>query len=938
MERVTKMIRHSSLFIALMAVFIIIMTPIAINAENNAVSNVEELKSALEAAIDGEIIVLGEDFVFGDIELEMPNVNVIIDGNNNIWDSGSTTISGEGTGNLTIKNLKYDGTNIDNAIITVKNSKGNVLFENVEITGSKQFGAMKIDTGRDAKTELRKVWIHDNIGENTAPAIWLGQNSNVDITNSTIENNTGTGGGYETGSISSKNYKGNLNICNSVFRNNINKTVNTGVVGGGGGAMALHYFYGNLNIENSIFDGNHTNGENGNMKSTYDGGAIYILDGRDGATFNVTGSTFVNNIAYDDGGAMMIQGTGNPGLTTQITNSTFFNNKAYGLDGANYAGGAIQFFKNGGSSKMTNNVLSSTFVGNEAGNLSSTTEQRGGAIGLSGAGTFSMAAVTRNDSLFIGNKVYGKNSEINNASNYKDLSNYTTTQAGEGKANVINVDKGADPVYSPKDIFGVTEPKLSTNGSKVKAGYLPEPVQTIMIKPGGIADNGYDGTEKPDPFVDQRDFPRYQDYGAVEISNIVYYANGGEFALAELGDNEYDGTFYYEKDEKTNETNNEIADKITKYYSVGGNGNEGVIVDGIKDLNGQKDDLVIIGWSEDPDALEPDAKYSFGETIIYEEEDIELYAVWGKIQKYEVIYDGNGHTAGNVPTDKTEYDSGDTVEVLYGKGLEKEGYIFKGWSTDKYSEKVQYVAGDTFTIEENTTLYAVWEKDDYNMYFLIWDWNKETEESTQNHKAYINGYPDGRIMPQGEITRGEVAAIIARLHADVTEINYGVATPYSDVKDSDWYAKHISYVTDNNLMEGYEDGEFKPEEKITRAEYATVIARFKGLEKADTHFNDSKTHWASGNIGAVYSKKWIEGYPDGTFKPMNNITRAEVAAMTNKMLDRRVNQIGFENISIKKFVDLEYGQWYYFDIVEASNTHDYIRQNDNYIMEKWVKK
>ena len=128
-----------------------------------------------------------------------------------------------------------------------------------------------------------------------------------------------------------------LTITNTIFRNNINKAANTGVLGGGGGAMSMHYFKGTINIDKCLFEGNVANGGVGDVKSTYDGGAIYIFDGRDGAVFNVENSTFTGNIAFDDGGAMMIQGTGNPSITTSIMNCTFYKNQAYGLDGANYS-------------------------------------------------------------------------------------------------------------------------------------------------------------------------------------------------------------------------------------------------------------------------------------------------------------------------------------------------------------------------------------------------------------------------------------------------------------------------------------------------------------------------------------------------------------------------------------------------------------------------
>lgn len=395
--------------------------------------------------------------------------------------------------------------------------------------------------------------------------------------------------------------------------------------------MSFHYLRGGIDVDgdgsydgqitinDSLFHRNQTNGQNGDVKNTYDGGAIYIFDGRDGAVFNVNNTTFDSNIAYDDGGAMMIQGTGNPGLTTNITNCTFYNNKAYGLDGEGYSGGAIQFFKNGGSAKMTNTLLSCTFVQNQGGNEGSTIEQKGGAIGLSGAGLFATAAVTRNDCLFIGNTVYDANRQKNDASNYKDISNYTTTQPGSntqgGSNNVLNVDKGAAPQYTMDDVLGVNNVMLTHNQSSVRAGVDNETVRTIPIKPDGIADNSYAGTTVV-PGLDQRNFTRFKDQGAVEHAWVKYDANGGVFSLGTL--DQYDGSYYWESNEEGN---------VTEYYAIHHIDGSFPILDGANDLKAENGNLLLFGWSKDKDARTPDPDYAVGNDFTYTEENTTLYAV-----------------------------------------------------------------------------------------------------------------------------------------------------------------------------------------------------------------------------------------------------------------------------------------------------------------------
>ena len=343
--------------------------------------------------------------------------------------------------------------------------------------------------------------------------------------------------------------------------------------------------------------------------------------------------------------------------------------------------------------------------------------------------------------------------------------------------------------------------------------------------------------------------------------------------------------------------------------------------------------------------------------IVFPDEGFELTFEYKKFDTFDIEYKGNGHSFGEAPTDlQSPYRENILAKVLPEDNMKRAGYEFVGWNTNADGSGEQFKPGDEIMMDKNIILYAQWKKvddvegeieepTDYSS--IIWDWGHTTTKPEQVevdenanivnslHRGYLKGYPDGSIKPQGEITRAEVAAIIARLHADVEDIDYVAEAKYADVNANAWYAKYIAYVSNKGLMKGYEDGSFKPEEKITRAEYATVVARFKNLERIATSFEDSKDHWASEFIGAVANKKWITGYPDGSFKPMNNISREEVATMTNKMLDRKVNSDGLVNANTKKFTDLEFGTWSYYDLIEASNTHEYVRRETGSIVEDW---
>ena len=675
------------------------------------VHDVTELQSAVTAAADGAIITLADDFAFADATLTVPNLNVTIDGGDKVWSTGVIKISGAGTGTLTISNLKMDGTNAVNRLLVSHASNGILILNKMEFYNAAK-GAVEISTSGNAKTEINYTKIYNNVGSVVGPAITLGENktSNLTINNSTIENNSGTSGGYECGAVASKYFSGVLTINNTVFRKNENKAANTGPLGGGGGAMSMHYMYGKIFINECLFEENSTNGEGVEVKSTYDGGAIYIFDGQgDNAEISIDKTTFKNNLAYDDGGAILIQGKGGTKFKTTITNCTFYGNIAYGTTGANKSGGAIQFFRGGNSNTMTNVITSSTFVGNISGNKRTTLPQLGGAVGLSGGTT--AAPLTRNNCLFIGNSVYGSNGQINYASNYKDVSNNSTTQAGT--FNVINVDKGLDKDASSKkmkEILGVETPELADNSSPVFAGVEDEVVQTIMIKPGNIADNTYTGTVVA-PDKDQRGFKRYKDQGAVEISSVKYDANGGSFELSPL--TTYDGTEYYEPHTE----DGEFKDKIITYYTVGANEGDTKVVDGgdakLKAVH--PDGKVFKGWSTDEDATDPDPIYTVGENLTYADDNLTLFAVWGEDDPliYKVTYEPNGGS-GTAKVIDSENDG--THKVLNYNATElaftppTPNHVLKEWNTAADGSGTAYAVGSTQTLTEDLTLYAQWEE------------------------------------------------------------------------------------------------------------------------------------------------------------------------------------------------------------------------------------
>jgi uncharacterized repeat protein (TIGR01451 family) len=199
------------------------------------------------------------------------------------------------------------------------------------------------------------------------------------------------------------------------------------------------------------------------------------------------------------------------------------------------------------------------------------------------------------------------------------------------------------------------------------------------------------------------------------------------------------------------------------------------------------------------------------------------------------------------------------------------------------------------------------------------------------HVPYIFGYPDNSVRPGHPITRAEAASIFFRLLSAV-EKDYPLPSVFSDVRNGVWYSQSVSYLASINIIRGYPDGTFRPDQPITRAEFAAIASRFDNLAETSANaFTDISNHWAVRVINSSFAKGWISGYPDGTFRPEQSITRAEVVTVVNNMLDRRIR---IEDIpaGIKVFSDFV-GHWAYAAIVEASNDHDYIRGADGF--ETW---
>ena len=267
----------------------------------------------------------------------------------------------------------------------------------------------------------------------------------------------------------------------------------------------------------------------------------------------------------------------------------------------------------------------------------------------------------------------------------------------------------------------------------------------------------------------------------------------------------------------------------------------------------------------------------------------------------------------------------DPVTVRHGNAVAKPkdpvngGYIFDGWYTDK-TYRTPYNFATPLT--QDTTIYAKW--------FLIVlpgvTVKKNTPKlNTADHFAYVQGYPDGTVKPAGNITRAETAAILFRLMDDASrKTYYSTKSGFRDVASGSWYNTYVATLNNAGVITDSSNGYFRPNEAITRAELAAMLAKFSETTGAANYFNDvSAKYWAANAIAICAKLGWITGYPDGTFRPDKNVTRAELMAMINRATGRAPKSADAFLPGMKTWIDNTADKWYYLDVQEATNSHSY---------------
>ena len=266
---------------------------------------------------------------------------------------------------------------------------------------------------------------------------------------------------------------------------------------------------------------------------------------------------------------------------------------------------------------------------------------------------------------------------------------------------------------------------------------------------------------------------------------------------------------------------------------------------------------------------------------------------------YTVTYvDGLGNTLDRFP----ELSYGEDTPVI--ENPTRTGYVFTGWDPEVSA-----------TVTKSVTYTAQWAP----LPAIPIQLNGE------DHFVYVQGYPDGTVRPENNITRAETATMLYRLLTpEYRDRVFTTQNVFSDVAQAAWFNKAVSSMANGEFILGYPDGTFMGDKSITRAEFVTVLVRFLDApETADNPFSDVAGHWAEDYIIAAVAAGWVDVYPDGTFKPDTPITRAEAMKIINTVLHRGVNESSELGDYIKFPDNGDATKWYYYEVIEATNNHEY---------------
>ena len=253
---------------------------------------------------------------------------------------------------------------------------------------------------------------------------------------------------------------------------------------------------------------------------------------------------------------------------------------------------------------------------------------------------------------------------------------------------------------------------------------------------------------------------------------------------------------------------------------------------------------------------------------------------------------------------------------------------------EKSAPKGYVTSDETYTLTVSDSRITMNGKDYAPVTFVN---RKAAELNRTDHLAFLSGYANGTFGPDRNMTRAEVTTMFARLLTEKMAADQAYSNTFSDVAKSHWAANYIGYMQQFGIITGYADGSFRPDASVTRAEFAAIASRFEKLTEGNKSFSDvPSSHWAAKYINFAATRGWVNGYADGTFQPNNSITRAEVAAVTCRLLERNADQsyIRSHLSELRAFTDVSESHWAYWYTMEAANGHDYTKSGSS---ETWSR-
>lgn len=833
---------------------------------------------------------------------------------------------------LTVDNITLDGNKTCQCFFISNNGKvtlGNGATIQNFVDSPKEDGPAIHMTGGTLNIEDGAV-IQDNISNTSGGAIQAYNGTTVNISGGTFKNNTSntSGGGFLAA-------YGTLKITGGTFENN--KAKNTG------GAIIIGKNH-PATISNATFKEN--------KAST--GGAIYSSQ-----EMNASNLIFESNEA-NWGGAIFDKGN------SSIKNTNFNKNHAQYYGGAIYTTNGTTvadsyFLENqtlqGGGIYIDKNATNPTIVSN--------TSFEKNSVVYGGAGIF----VDKNSKLEVTNSTFAKN----NAARGAGISSAATGNVDKEKTN-IKVDPSTfteNLSYMGAGIFTAfpTEiNKCTFTGNKA------------ALQPGDDKKNPHDsGVGGAVEVMDNKTIIKastfeenyaYGSGGAIGISGVARDKTGKITGIKANIKVEIEGGTIF-KNNIAQEGQGGAIFTIPYLYDLGGQNSdvkpEDLKKEAYKNLTTAadtvfKDNVALSGYVDPPEKYADYANLAFARnsfTDVLPGKDVAKsllnnYDVNYKNKKLTAFFDPNegefkdGENPKDIRVVKGEKDK----EITLLDAPKREGYKFTGWKCsmnipeeslkglpkeilDQLNEGKIFKAGDKFKLDADYIFVAQWKEDPKKpdkptpgggFYFVPTD---TPLLNRKDHAQYMIGYPDQNFKPDNHMSRQEVTVMFSRLLNERPQKGAIYSRDYKDIPDDLWSVTAISYMSKLGMVKGYPDGNFMPRADITRAEFAAMATRFADISSGSKTFTDvAKDHWAYDVIQKAAAAGWISGYPDGSFKPDQPITRAEVVAITNRMLNRFADEafVDAHQGKIIRFKDMNKGMWSYYPVVEATNGHGYERK------------